>query len=107
MIAKVANKTFHPQPCLFVILIAIFLHTFKNHQIGGWAEFVHEDRLTHYHFMPDVLQLLQLGVHIESVKDQNDVRWEFGENAIAHLFISPQNLAKRNFSRVLYTWDCC
>lgn len=77
------------------------------HRIGGWADCVQGDPLQEFFFMPDSVLLLQLGVHIESVKDQNDVRLEFGENAIAHLFITPQNLAKLNFSRVLYTWDCC
>lgn len=35
----------------------------------------------------------------------DEVMW--GDSGVANFFISADRLAKRDFSRVLYTWDCC
>ena len=31
----------------------------------------------------------------------------WGDVGVANFFILPQNLEKKDFSNVLYTWDCC
>jgi uncharacterized protein YwqG len=30
----------------------------------------------------------------------------FGDSGVANFFISPSDLERLDFSRVLYTWDC-
>lgn len=35
----------------------------------------------------------------------DEIMW--GDCGVGNFFISAENLAKRDFSRVLYTWDCC
>lgn len=35
----------------------------------------------------------------------NDIMW--GDFGVANFFISKQDLQKKDFSNVMYTWDCC
>ncbi len=45
---------------------------------------------------------------------QSDTEWngrdqyvEWGDSGVANFFITPEDLARRDFSNVLYNWDCC
>ena len=38
------------------------------------------------------------------IDSTNDV--SFGDSGVANFFISPSDLERLDFSRVLYTWDC-
>jgi len=40
----------------------------------------------------------------ESTNFADDICW--GDSGVANFFISPEDLAKRDFSRVMYNWDC-
>lgn len=48
--------------------------------------------------------LLQIDSFYESEKDGWEICW--GDAGVANFFISKENLAQRNFSDVLYNWDC-
>jgi len=66
------------------------------HQIGGYSSFCQDDPRPRAG--PDhLIQLLQVdsGVHID-----------WGDGGTANFFIRQQDLARRDFSSVLYTWDC-
>ena len=40
------------------------------------------------------------------MRDDGDlIMW--GDVGICNFFISPEALKRRDFSRVLYNWDCC
>ncbi|AZI41705.1 DUF1963 domain-containing protein [Deinococcus psychrotolerans] len=68
----------------------------SGHQLGGYPMFTQEDPRTpeHAHIL-----LFQL----DSDWDHN-IMW--GDMGIGNFFIHPNDLAKRDFSRVFYNWDC-
>jgi uncharacterized protein YwqG len=66
-------------------------------QVGGYAEFTQEDPRA---VDSPLVLLLQL-----SSDDKAEMMW--GDSGIANFFIDPDDLAKADFSRVLYNWDCC
>lgn len=69
-----------------------------GHKIGGFPGFTQQDPRS----ADSKLQLLfQLGT--EGGQGW-DVMW--GDSGIGAFFITPDDLAQRNFSRVLYNWDC-
>jgi uncharacterized protein YwqG len=66
-------------------------------KIGGYADFTQEDpRFGHNE---DWILLLQIA------SQGNDIMW--GDYGICNFFIHPENLRKKDFSKVMYTWDCC
>jgi uncharacterized protein YwqG len=68
--------------------------TAAGHKLGGYPNFTQEDPRTR----PDLELLFQL--------DSDDgVMW--GDAGVGNFFISDADLARRDFSRVLYSWDCC
>lgn len=69
----------------------------SGHKLGGYPDFRQKDPRTLQH--PHV-QLLQL-----SSDDDLELMW--GDSGIAHFFIQPDDLARADFSRVVYHWDCC
>lgn len=67
-----------------------------GHKIGGYAYFTQRDpRENNY---KDYVLLLQ----IDSIGEE--ICW--GDSGVAGLFISKENLKNKDFSRILYTWDC-
>jgi uncharacterized protein YwqG len=65
-----------------------------GHKLGGYPHFTQEDPRTR----DDLELLFQL--------DSDDgVMW--GDAGVGNFFITPADLARRDFSRVLFTWDCC
>jgi uncharacterized protein YwqG len=65
-----------------------------GHKLGGYPNFTQEDPRTR----TDLELLFQL--------DSDDgVMW--GDAGVGNFFITDDDLARRDFSRVLYTWDCC
>lgn len=76
--------------------------------IGGFPYFTQQDirsRDERYRACDTVLFQLdsEFGEGIDSWKDE--IMW--GDSGVGNFFISAGNLAKRDFSKVLYTWDCC
>ena len=74
-----------------------------HHQLGGYPYFTQSDpRYAEIYQDLDVL-LFQLD---SDMRDEGDlIMW--GDVGICNFFISPEALKRRDFSRVLYNWDCC
>jgi uncharacterized protein YwqG len=68
----------------------------QGHKIGGYAYFTQDDPRRDDDPM---LLLLQL-----DSDEKMDLMW--GDMGVGHFFIREKDLAARNFSRVLYDWDC-
>jgi uncharacterized protein YwqG len=67
-----------------------------GHKLGGYAYFTQDDpRLSH----DPMLLLLQL-----DSDELMDLMW--GDMGVGHFFIRESDLLRRDFSRVLYDWDC-
>ncbi|MBL8226930.1 MAG: DUF1963 domain-containing protein [Bryobacterales bacterium] len=67
-----------------------------GHKVGGYASFTQEDPRTDLEGEPYEL-LLQLDMDL-------DLMW--GDSGVGNFFIRPSDLAKLDFTRVLYNWDC-
>ena len=70
-----------------------------GHRIGGYPEFTQEDPRAPVPAFREYVQLMQL--------DSDDKHTMWGDAGIGHLFIQPDDLRRRDFSRVMYSWDCC
>ncbi|MDO4878908.1 MAG: DUF1963 domain-containing protein [Neisseria sp.] len=68
-----------------------------GHRIGGYPFFTQEDPRTLAPEYREYVQLIQLD-------SDSHVMW--GDAGAGHLFIRPQDLRRRDFSRTMYTWDC-
>lgn len=71
----------------------------EGHRLGGHAEFVQEDpRPWEDELRPYTVQLLQLD------SDESGLCW--GDMGVGHFFVTEDQAKARDYSRVLYTWDC-
>src|SRR5579871_378296 len=68
----------------------------SGHKIGGYAHFAQEDPRYGSDFKNYVL-LLQ-------IDSDDEIMW--GDSGVANFFIDPKDLAEKNFSKVVYSWDC-
>ncbi len=74
-----------------------------GHKIGGYPVFTQEDpredseKLQHH-----TVLLLQIDSGDAAGRE---IMW--GDCGVANFFITPEDLAAKDFSCVLYTWDCC
>ena len=76
------------------------LHLSSGHKMGGYAHFTQEDPRSYDKSMQNLMLLLQLDT------DPNmEIMW--GDCGICNFFIDPKKLAKKDFSEVMYNWDCC
>lgn len=69
----------------------------SGHKLGGYAEFTQEDPRENSPETFDDIQLLQI---------DTDKHIMFGDGGIAHIFISKENLIKKDFSKAYFYWDC-
>ncbi len=69
-----------------------------GHKIGGYAEFTQSDPRDYNNSQRDDLQVLQIDV---------DDHIMFGDSGLGHIFISEENLIKKDFSKAYFYWDCC
>jgi uncharacterized protein YwqG len=67
----------------------------NGHKIGGYAYFTQSDPREED---DDSIVLLQ-------IDSDKEIMW--GDVGVANFFIHPEDLAKKDFSKVLYNWDCC
>ncbi|MGM9948821.1 MAG: YwqG family protein [Lysinibacillus sp.] len=72
----------------------------QGHKIGGYPYFTQNDPREDERLQDKLLLLFQL----DSDGD-HDIMW--GDMGVGNFFISKEDLRKRNFSDVLYNWDCC
>jgi len=68
-----------------------------GHKIGGYAYFTQEDPRLYKDQFKDYILLLQ----IDSI---DEIMW--GDCGVANFFIHPDDLARKDFSKVMYNWDC-
>ncbi len=69
-----------------------------GHKIGGYGYFMQGDPRDYDENQANDIQLLQLDTDDEIM---------FGDSGIGHIFISPENLAKKEFEKAYFYWDCC
>lgn len=69
-------------------------------RIGGFPFFMQGDPRGNY---PDHTVLL---FQSDSEWDGEDYCVSWGDSGVANFFITPEDLARRDFSKVLYNWDC-
>ena len=76
---------------------------YAQHQLGGFPNFTQND----VRRVGDVL-LFQMDSEMGKGEDGKSKSWEilWGDCGIANFFISREDLRNRDFSNVLYNWDC-
>lgn len=80
---------------------------FVGTRMGGFASFAQEDpRVRNDEYAKCTVMLFQSDSENGGEKDNWDDMICWGDLGVANFFISPEDLAKRDFSRVLYNWDC-
>lgn len=76
-------------------------------RIGGYALFTQDDpRIKDDEYAACDIMLFQSDSEFGSEIEYEDQIW-WGDAGVANFFISSADLAKRDFSHVLYNWDCC
>lgn len=65
----------------------------SGHKLGGYPYFTQED--------PRIQGPMELLLQLDS---DDEMMW--GDVGVGGFFIAPEDLAKADFSRVMYTWDC-
>ena len=73
----------------------------EGHKLGGYPYFTQNDPREFETYRGEEYRLLfQM-----DTDDEAGIMW--GDCGVANFFISEQDLENKNFSRVLYNWDCC
>lgn len=67
--------------------------------IGGYPYFTQSDPREYES------RYRELDTILLQIDTDDEIMW--GDSGVANFFISAEDLAKRDFSRVLYNWDCC
>lgn len=73
----------------------------SGHHIGVYATFIQSDPRDAGGRDDYTVLLLQ----VDSDMKDHSIMW--GDADVANFFITPADLKKRDFSKVLYSWDCC
>ncbi|MEY9972426.1 uncharacterized protein YwqG [Lysinibacillus sp. RC46] len=81
-------------------LVDSFYETLNSsgHKIGGYPFFTQEDPRAYGDYTDSTILLLQ----IDSVGEQ--IVW--GDDGVGNFFITEDELKRKDFSKVLYNWDC-
>lgn len=72
-------------------------------KLGGYAYFTQEDPRPYEKSGEEWLLLFQM----DTADDDDGVAIMWGDCGVGNFFIQPDALAKLDFSRVWYSWDCC
>lgn len=73
----------------------------EGHKLGGYPYFTQNDpRELETYKSEEYMLLFQMDTDNEA-----GIMW--GDCGVANFFISQRDLESKNFSRVLYNWDCC
>jgi len=72
-----------------------------GHRLGGYPYFTQTDPRYYNEKVQDYILLFQL----DTDDAENEIMW--GDSGVGNFFIHPEDLKKRDFSKVLYNWDCC
>lgn len=72
-----------------------------GHKVGGYPFFTQADpREMEQYQNGDYVLLFQM-----DTDDENGIMW--GDCGVATIFIKKEDLLNKDFSRLLYSWDCC
>lgn len=71
------------------------------HQVGGYSYFTQEDPRNYASNGYEAYEIMLLQIDSDM---EIDLMW--GDMGIGNFFITAEDLDARNFSRVLYNWDC-
>lgn len=86
---------------------AIYSRDGAGTRMGGYPVFTQEDpRGYNEEYSKCTVMLFQSDSESGGEKDNWDDMICWGDLGVANFFISPENLARRDFSHVLYNWDC-
>ncbi|MFC3903115.1 Uncharacterized protein YwqG [Acinetobacter marinus] len=72
----------------------------NGHQLGGYPFFTQEDPRSD----TPKWQNYQLLLQIDTDDAENDIMW--GDSGVGNFFIDPVDLKNKDFSKVMYNWDC-
>ncbi|ENU90902.1 hypothetical protein F971_03829 [Acinetobacter vivianii] len=72
----------------------------SGHRLGGYPFFTQTDPRQYNEKIQDYILLFQL----DTDDAENDIMW--GDSGVGNFFIHPEDLKKRDFSKVVYNWDC-
>lgn len=73
----------------------------NGHRVGGYPYFTQSDPRYYNEKFKDYILLFQLD---SEDFDDGGIMW--GDCGIGNFFIHPDDLAKKDFSKVMYNWDC-
>ncbi len=73
----------------------------SGHRLGGYPFFTQTDPREYNESIQDYVLLLQI-----DTDDAGEVDIMWGDSGVGNFFIHPDDLAKRDFSKVVYNWDC-
>jgi uncharacterized protein YwqG len=73
------------------------LFSSNEHKIGGYAYFTQTDPREYLKKFRDYVLLFQMS-------GDEEIMW--GDGGVGNFFIHPQDLARKDFSKVMYNWDC-
>lgn len=71
-----------------------------GHRMGGYAFFTQDDPRYNEKYK-EYIQLMQ----IDELESREDMMF-WGDSGAGHFFIHPDDLKKRDFSNILFHWDC-
>ena len=71
----------------------------QGHKIGGYPHFIQNDPREDERLQDKLLLLFQL-----DSDEEYDIMW--GDVGVGNFFISKEDLRRKDFSGVLYNWDC-
>lgn len=70
---------------------------FNGHKMGGYAFFTQSDPRDLDDYFSEYILLLQIDT-------DEHIMW--GDSGVANFFIHPKDLLEKDFSKVMYNWDC-
>lgn len=73
----------------------------SGHRLGGYPYFTQTDPRQYNEKVQDYILLFQL----DTDDAENEIMW--GDSGVGNFFIHPEDLKNKDFSKVLYNWDCC
>ncbi|MDE6728097.1 MAG: DUF1963 domain-containing protein, partial [Oscillospiraceae bacterium] len=76
----------------------------KGTHIGGYPIFVGDDPRSKEGLDGHSVLLFQSYAHNVGENGEDEINWG-GNGGVAHFFITPDDLARRDFSKVFYTWS--
>lgn len=80
----------------------------EGHRLGGYPGFTQDDpRMYESELQAYDYLLLQFDSQILESDAGDFLRLMWGDSGIANFMITAEALAKRDFSAVLFNWDCC